>query len=243
MRKPMQWRAAPGIALLAVLLLAVAAPGAQAQPTPAVIIVTWSGDGKTVNITSTRDVSNIIIADCEGNIHKHEFEPGPRILTHSETFVIATIWVKAGSNSDPNGPPGAGQRFDNPNAQEQCDEEGGGSACEGPTNVTAVANENETVTVSWDGVADADSYNIYRAIGAGTMTFLASTTGTSYLDENVTNGVTYSYNVTAVIEGDETDACETAQVTAIPDLPGVFAMALASAGGLAAYALVRRRRS
>jgi hypothetical protein len=125
----------------------------------------------------------------------------------------------------------------------QCE---GEPPCDGPADVTALANDNETISIDWSAVVGADGYNIYRAVGAGSFALLDTVDGSTleYLDEDVTAGITYRYRVTAIVNDDEeTDHCDEAEATAIPDLPGVFAMGMAAVGGLGAYALVRRRKA
>jgi len=77
---------------------------------------------------------------------------------------------------------------------------GGPSA---PTNLTAAANRNGPMNLSWSpstssvGIAD---YQVFRCQGVGCANFaeLGTATGTSYLDSNVLSGTTYSYEVRAV---------------------------------------------
>ncbi len=56
------------------------------------------------------------------------------------------------------------------------------------------------VTLNWNSVTDATSYNVYRATtSGGTYTQIATgVIGTSYTDTELTNGTTYYYVVTAV---------------------------------------------
>ncbi len=68
-----------------------------------------------------------------------------------------------------------------------------------PVNLIA-ASGNKQVTLSWDAVSDAISYNVKRATSAdGPYSTIAETiTGTTYIDTNVTNGTAYYYVVSAV---------------------------------------------
>lgn len=83
---------------------------------------------------------------------------------------------------------------------------GGGTAANSPSTAlpavpTAVAAKcgNQTVTVSWTGVAGAASYNIYRSATAGVAgTLLGNSTTASYIDATGTLGTAYYYTVTAV---------------------------------------------
>jgi hypothetical protein len=67
------------------------------------------------------------------------------------------------------------------------------------TNLIATPN-NTNIDLSWDAVADADNYVVLRATTPGAInTIIASNvTSTSYIDNNVTPGVTYYYVVRAV---------------------------------------------
>jgi hypothetical protein len=68
-----------------------------------------------------------------------------------------------------------------------------------PTNLTASAGDSK-VTLSWNTVEGATSYNVKRSTTAGGpyTTIATNVTGTSYLDTTVANGTTYYYVVTAV---------------------------------------------
>lgn len=59
------------------------------------------------------------------------------------------------------------------------------------------------VTLAWDAVADAASYNIYRD---GTL--IGSTTATQYADMTVAENETYTYGVSAVGDGGESAQTE-----------------------------------
>lgn len=65
-----------------------------------------------------------------------------------------------------------------------------------------------TADLSWDAV-DGATYNVYR-----NNTVVASgITETSYHDTGLTGGTTYSYAVTAVIDGVESPKSETLELT------------------------------
>ncbi len=69
-----------------------------------------------------------------------------------------------------------------------------------PTNLTGVAGYG-TVALTWQGVAGATSYNVYRGTspsGEGTTPIATGIVGTAFTDTKLTNGVTYYYRVTAV---------------------------------------------
>ncbi|OGF64131.1 MAG: hypothetical protein A2Y62_19765 [Candidatus Fischerbacteria bacterium RBG_13_37_8] len=80
-----------------------------------------------------------------------------------------------------------------------------------PTGTTATATAPNQITVTWNPVSGADCYNVYRSVGAcpGSAFSIISTcqAGTTYLDNTVSGGLTYSYKTTAV---DLPDNCESA---------------------------------
>lgn len=227
-----------GWIVIALAALALLVPNATAQGDDAEITVDFSEDGLTINVTSTKDISNIIIEDCLGVTHKHDDLDG-LFFNHTETFVIAGVWVKSGDNSDPNGPPGAGERFDNPNAEELCE-----AAPECPEmDLTAVANADGSISLNWTDVGDAaDEYNIYRAAEGGDLVFLASTSNTTFTDDTTAVGVTYEYGISIVKDGRESEICASAEATAIPFFGTPLLTAIALAGSVGAFVAMRRRR-
>jgi uncharacterized protein (DUF1800 family)/fibronectin type 3 domain-containing protein len=100
-----------------------------------------------------------------------------------------------------------------------------------PANLTATAG-NGIVTLSWNPVAGATSYNVYRgtAPGAQSPTPIAKgITMWAFLDKGLTNGKKYFYKVTAVGSGGE--SARSNEVSATPVAPTVGApVATASAG-------------
>jgi fibronectin type 3 domain-containing protein len=72
-----------------------------------------------------------------------------------------------------------------------------------PSNVTATANSNKRITVSWTaGTSGLSviSFQIYRGVTPSSLTLAAPRTTTSYTDTTVTPNTTYYYAIT------ETDA-------------------------------------
>lgn len=109
-----------------------------------------------------------------------------------------------------------------------------------PTGLSCVA-EASRVRLSWDAVAQATSYNVYRATGTGAFIFLASTTGTTYDDTTAANGQTYHYRVTAVSAGGESAPSQACTAMAIPFFPSLVVGALATVGVVGAFHALRRR--
>lgn len=69
----------------------------------------------------------------------------------------------------------------------------------GPGGLSAIAG-NAWVQLSWSATAGVSGYNVYRG---GVKVNSAPVTSTGYLDTGLVNGATYSYQVTAVVNGRE----------------------------------------
>ncbi|MDJ0840520.1 MAG: immune inhibitor A [Acidobacteriota bacterium] len=100
-----------------------------------------------------------------------------------------------------------------------------------PTGVSATANGNNNIDVSWNSVAGATSYRIYRADGtgcpAGSYTQIGTSTTTSFSDGTVSGGISYAYVVTAYVDAEncesEQSACDAATATGACTTPPTFA--------------------
>ncbi len=69
-----------------------------------------------------------------------------------------------------------------------------------PTGVAAVANTSTTATVSWNSVAGALRYNVYRATtSGGPYVFCSAPTATNFTNVGLTPSSTYYYVVTTVV--------------------------------------------
>ncbi len=90
-----------------------------------------------------------------------------------------------------------------------------------PTNLTATAGDSQ-ITLSWTAAQTASSYNVKRSTTAGGpyTTIASGITATSYVDNTVTNGITYYYVVSGVNVGGEggnsNEASATPQVSSLP---------------------------
>ena len=83
-----------------------------------------------------------------------------------------------------------------------------------PTNIAASATSPTSVMVTWNVVADAESYEIDRAGATGDFATLAEDlTTTFYTDNTVAAATTYRYRVRAVSGGDESASSSIATVT------------------------------
>ncbi len=89
-----------------------------------------------------------------------------------------------------------------------------------PVNVTAIAGNNQ-VTITWDAIPGATSYNIYWLTTTGvtktTGTQISGITYSSYTYTGLINGTTYYYLVTAVNSFGESN--ESSEVSATPQVP------------------------
>jgi fibronectin type 3 domain-containing protein len=76
---------------------------------------------------------------------------------------------------------------------------GNNQAPNAPTNVTASAQSSSSIEVTWQSVANASYYRVYRATSAsGSYESMGETYDTKYTDTNVSAGTTYYYKVIAV---------------------------------------------
>ena len=74
-----------------------------------------------------------------------------------------------------------------------------------PTNVKAAVDSANSVKITWDPVAGASSYTVYRATSSGgAYSAIASgLTGVTYTDTGLMTGATYYYYVTSVVNTGE----------------------------------------
>ena len=93
---------------------------------------------------------------------------------------------------------------------------GGISVPDVPGNVLAIAGD-QRVTVTWDSVAGADTYNVYRSTvsGTGTGGTMVNVGNSPFYHDGVTNGTPYYYVVTAVTSGVQSDASVEATTTPV----------------------------
>ncbi len=66
-----------------------------------------------------------------------------------------------------------------------------------PSNLVATANGSSSVSIAWSAAANATGYQLERRINNGAWQQIATPSGTSYTDTNVSAGVTYVYRVRA----------------------------------------------
>ena len=82
-------------------------------------------------------------------------------------------------------------------------------------NQLSATGGNSKVNLVWDAITDATSYTVKRSTTAGGpyTTIATDITETSYTDTNVTNGTTYYYVVTAIVNGSESWSSNEASAT------------------------------
>lgn len=130
-----------------------------------------------------------------------------------------------------------------------CDEPGG-EPCPAeeivcPADLSVVANGDQSITLTWTPVDGSDGTNIYRAEGDDDLEYVTTVgpgVGT-YHDTDTVTGRGYAYSVTTLVGNEESEDCPIVEATAIPEFPTTVALGLASAGGLLAFVLPRRRKT
>lgn len=64
--------------------------------------------------------------------------------------------------------------------------------------VGSLTNTTDGVKVTWDDVAGAEKYRLYRYVSGGTLQVVTTTASNSYTDQNVKSGTTYYYRLRCV---------------------------------------------
>lgn len=85
-----------------------------------------------------------------------------------------------------------------------------------PTGLSAIPGDAQ-MQLSWNAATGASGYNVYRG---GVKVNSAPVTSTSYLDTGLINGVTYSYQVTAIVNGRESAKSPAVSTTPAGGDPG-----------------------
>jgi hypothetical protein len=95
-----------------------------------------------------------------------------------------------------------------------------------PTGIHAVISASNEVTISWNSVGDATSYNLYWATAPGAnkkSTKIPGITSSNFIHTGRTSGVTYYYVVTAVNSfGESSESGEAFALLDIPRPPGAI---------------------
>jgi len=72
------------------------------------------------------------------------------------------------------------------------------SAVQAPTNLVATASSTTQVNLTWNAVAGADQYQVWRSQDGIAFTLLASPTAASYVDSTVSANTSYVYRVRTI---------------------------------------------
>lgn len=112
-----------------------------------------------------------------------------------------------------------------------------------PTDLSAVANGDGSVTLTFTPAPWADNTTVLRAQAGGDFEVLATIPPglLGYTDTTTETGAAYTYQVAALFGSASSGPCPTVEVTTIPDFPTALAASLAAACGVGAYIAVRRR--
>lgn len=105
-----------------------------------------------------------------------------------------------------------------------------------PKNLTASANSNGDIDLSWSGSTGADGYNVYRTQDVtSTWDNIATVTSASYTDTTVNTDTVYYYRVTAINTAGESDSSNVASAIVVsvskPDAPTALVATANSATG------------
>ena len=88
--------------------------------------------------------------------------------------------------------------------------------------VTATADDDTTITLTWDAVENATSYNVYTGTGTSTTLLASKITATTYTVQGLSPAKTYCFNVTAVNEVGKSESSATACATTHEKLTGII---------------------
>ena len=94
---------------------------------------------------------------------------------------------------------------------------------------------NSSIALSWNAVAGATGYTVYRGVSSGSETTLASASTNSYADSSAVSGTTYYYYVIAngsggTVSGSSNEVHISYAVSAPIAAPGSFTLATPTAG-------------
>lgn len=138
-------------ATAAAAMLALTAPAALAAGSSADVTVTAADDCTSIDVSSTKDISNVVLEFADGDTQRFEDLPERETGTFAGTDdnlgeVITSAWIKSGDNTSGDGP-GYGEHFEFDASD--CDEDSG-------TAGTTTTSTSSTTT-SDSGSQDNDS--------------------------------------------------------------------------------------
>jgi fibronectin type 3 domain-containing protein len=106
-----------------------------------------------------------------------------------------------------------------------------------PTGLTPTPADGK-VSLLWNASSGATSWNVYRSTDGVTYTLYASVSGTSFIDSGLSDGVSYSYEVSAVNAAGE--SALSAAVSATPQAPPAAPTLIsATSPGASTYNILR----
>lgn len=89
-----------------------------------------------------------------------------------------------------------------------------------PTGVSASAGDAQ-VSLGWNAVSGSTGYRVYRAVGSGSASVLATVTGTSYVDMTAANGTSYTYTVRTLNAAGESTSSTAVTATPVATGPAI----------------------
>ena len=121
------------------------------------------------------------------------------------------------------------------------DGDGGFDPPDVPRDLVSFTGDGEVILVWEPPAGEVESYNVYAFIErTGDFEVIGITTSTAFLDDDVTNGETYRYRVTAVdFDGDESDFSNEAFDTPRPDAFNVLLFSTAEDPNESAFDLTQ----
>jgi hypothetical protein len=100
-----------------------------------------------------------------------------------------------------------------------------------PKNVSASAKSSRSITVSWDIVSGASSYEIYRSTSEnGAYSFAGESTSTSYTDTELLKSTTYYYKIVSIDNNGPGMHSSPAHATTLPAIEKVIREEYTAAG-------------
>lgn len=171
------------------------------ETSPKVTEPTWAaapamvdeGNGYYKYTIANTNSARLIFRDSSGNQYPAQNQAG--VLRSAEGWYDAT--TSTWHNTNPN-------QTDNPPTT--------------PTNLAGTATQTPSVTLTWTASTDDKGIKWYEVYRNGTL--IATVTGTSYTDTNVTKGNTYSYTIVAVDTTDQKSAASAAVSVKVENVGG-----------------------
>jgi uncharacterized protein YjdB len=189
--------------------VAGAPSGLSAVAGNAQVVISWTGVGGATGYNLYWSTSSALTTSTGTKIPGVTSPYTQSALTNGTTYYYVVTAVNAGGESSASPQASATPQVPAPTA---------------PTGVTAVAG-NAQVTLRWNPVNGATSYNLYWSTTSGVTTTsgtkIPGITTNPYTQTGRTNGTTYYYMVTAVNAGGESSASSQVSITLPIPVTGV----------------------